>query len=180
MGIQVPKEDFMNRRSFILCSLAGFIGRQQRDLFPDCPDLKRWEHLVQQAEDPDLIARPHMQSRMATRLRRAIAEVDSALQDDPRNADLHLMLVKLHLAGYDDDLFLSERVIRHSRRACVLAPSDPEVLALAGDALSFRGLVHDSIGLWREGVRLLRKAYGLKRTAANQRLFESAVAHCPA
>jgi hypothetical protein len=170
----------MNRRSFILCSLAGFISHQQRDLFPERSDMRRWEDLVQQAEDPDLIARPDLQRRMAVRLRRAINEVDSALRSDPRNADLHLMLVKLHLAGYGDDLFLSERVIRHARRASVLAPADPGVLALAGDALSFRGLVHNNISLWREGVRLLRKAYGLKHTSANQRLLESAVAHCPA
>lgn len=170
----------MNRRSFILFSLAGYTSCRQGNLFPERPESKRWEGLVEQAEDPDLIARPHLQRRMDTRLRRAIEEVDTALQGDPRNADLHLMLVKLHLAGYGDDLFLSERVIRHARRASVLAPSDPEVLALAGDALSFRGLVNDSIGLWREGVRLLRRAYGLQRTSANQRLLESAVAHCPA
>jgi hypothetical protein len=170
----------MNRRSFILCSLAGVLTNHQPDLFPAGNNMQRWEHLVRQAEDPDLIAKPHLQRRMAARLRRAINEVDSALRTDPRNADLHLMLVKLHLAGYSDDLFLSERVIRHARRASVLAPSDPEVLAFAGDAVSFRGLVHNNIGLWREGVRLLRKAYGLQRTAANQRLLESAVAHCPA
>jgi hypothetical protein len=121
---------------------------------------------------------PRAQARHDARLRRAIEEVDAHLRQSPDDPSLHITMIRLHQTG-GDDLFCSRRVITHARRAAELTGEDPEVLAYCGDVISFRGLIFDDIGLWKEGISLLRRAYALKPSSAYLHTLHSAFAHRP-
>jgi hypothetical protein len=174
----------MDRRSFILFPHSPLVSGTQTGLFDaqassaDRASLARWESLLRRAEDPDLDEGSAARRFLDRQLRRAIVEVDHLLQGAPRDASLHLMMVRLHLAG-SDELFNSGRVVHHARRAIDLASSDPEVLSVCGDALAFHGLIHNNILLWREGVAVMRRAYAISRTSAHRHRLRPMVAHRP-
>jgi hypothetical protein len=128
---------------------------------PDRQRIARWEALLDQSQrySQECAGVPH---RFEARLRRAIDEVLEVLRAAPGDPGLHLLLVRLHLAG-GDDLALSDRVVRHTRWAALAAPRDPVVLDAAGDLLSLRGLLQNHLGYWREGVSLQRRARGMCR-----------------
>jgi hypothetical protein len=173
----------MNRQTFLACGLAGALGLSHRGWMQehvrgaDRRSLTRWEALIEQAQDPDFAS--ENRGWLDRHLRRSIAEVDNALQGAPDDPGLHLAMVQLHQAG-GDDLFVSARVSHHARRAAELAPIDATVLAQCGDALSFLGLITNDLGLWREGVSLVRRAYRIRPTRVHRHKMQVAVAPCPA